>query len=129
MLQCCFCCDKNDGDLKNECKAEFKKIEDYITCNKLAQNYLKMICFLMSNENKSQVAENFSIYACNGIITQQNVEKYFVYNDKQLIWKNHTEHVILKLSIAKDINSKLRHYAPTTTLKSLYFCFECSHSY
>ena len=77
----------------------------------------------MSNENKSQVAKNFYINARNGIITQQNVVNYLgEHIDKQLTWKNHIKHVIQKQSIARGIFSKLRHHAPTTISRSIYFC-------
>ena len=83
----------------------------------------------MSNEIKNIVAENFCINARNEIvITQQNVVKYLeVHFDKQLTWKNHIEHVIQKLSLARDVISKLRHHAPTTALRSVYFCLVYSH--
>ena len=107
-----LCCDKNVANLKIKCETEFIKIEDWIMCNKLILNYSKTNCLLISNENKKTSSENFHIIARNGIITEQNVVKYLgVYNDKQLTWKIHIEHVIQTLSIARDIFSKLRHYA------------------
>ena len=91
-------------------------------------NYLETNCLLLSNENKSQDAENFCINAYNGIVTQQNVVKYLsVHIDKQLTWKNHIEHVIQKLSIARGVSSKLRHHAPTAVLRRVYFCLVYSH--
>ena len=123
-----LCWDKNVDDLKIKCESKFIKIKDWITSNKLTLNYSKTNCFLMSNENKSQVAKNFCINACNGLVTQQNVVKYLgVHIDKQLTWKNHFKHVIQKLSIARNIISKLRHHALTTALRSVYFFLVYSH--
>ena len=80
-----LCWDKNVDDLKIKCESEFIKIEDRITSNKLTLNYSKTNCLLMSNENKSQVFENFCINARNENITQQNVVKYLgVHIDKRL---------------------------------------------
>ena len=75
-----LCWDKNVNDLKTTRESEFIKIEDWITYNKLTLNYLKTKCLLLSNENKSQVAENFGINVRNGIVTQQNVVKYLGIN-------------------------------------------------
>ena len=89
---------------------------------KLTLNYLKTNCLL-------QVVQNFCINALNGIIIQQqNVVNYLgVYIDKQLTWLIHIEHVVQKLSMARGIISKLRHYFPTTILRSVYFCLVYSH--
>ena len=75
-----LCWNKKVNDLKIRCESEFIKVEDWITCNKLTLNYLKINCLLLSNENKSQVAENFCSKARNGIVTQQNVVKYLDIN-------------------------------------------------
>ena len=58
----------------------------------------------------------------NGPLPNKSAVKYLsVIIDHRLTWKEHTRHVVQKLSTAKGILSKLRHHAPQSVLLNVYY--------
>ena len=63
----------------------------------------------------------------NRNITQLNVVKYLgVYVNKQLSFQHHIQSVVKKITTARCVVSKLRHYAPPSILRNVFFSIACS---
>ena len=81
-----------------------------------------------TDKAKIPIAKNHASVYSNGNITEQNVVKYLgVYVGKQLSLQHHTQSVVIKLTTARGIISKLRHYAPPSILRNVYFSIAYSH--
>ena len=79
---------------------------------------------LSLNEDKTKVIIFHSKQRKTNILIPCNYVKYLgVYIDKNLYWNIHTQ----KLSRANGILSKLRYFAPLTTLISVYYSIFYSH--
>ena len=101
-------------------KKKFKKLK--VGSNKLTINHTKSNCKFFLKPSKNIDCKNLYIRALNGNITEQNVVKYLgVYVDKQLSWQHHIQSIVKKLTTARGIISKLRHYAPPSILRNVYF--------
>ena len=121
------CADKNLEKLKMEAENNFRKIENWISCNKLTPNYKKTNCVLF-NSKRSEPQIQFSINTSNSPIASTDVIKYLgVWIDNKLTWKNHIHFVVEKLCIAKGVICKLCHYILNTVLQSVYFGIVYSH--
>ena len=117
----------HDG-LKSKSEKEFQKIESWVISNKLTFNYTKTNCVFFLKSSKNIDCKSLCIRALNGNITEQNVVKYLgVYVDKQLSWPHHTQSIVKKLTTARGTISKLRHYAPPSILRNVYFSIAYSH--
>ena len=117
-----LCKDKTHDGLKSKSEKEFQKIESWVISNKLTINYTKTNCVFFLKPSKNIDCKNLCIRAFNGNITEQNVDKYLeVCVDKQLSWQHHIQSIVKKLTTARGIISKLRHYAPPPILKNVYF--------
>ena len=123
-----LCKDKTHDRLKSKSEKEFQKIESLVISNKLTINYTKTNCLFFLKPSKNIDCKNLCICALNGNITEQNVVKYLrVYVDKQLSWQHHIQSIVKKLTTARGIFSKLRHYAPPSILRNVYFSTAHSH--
>ena len=79
-------------------------------------------------KNKSNCDDNFCVNTNNGPITPKSVIKYRgFFIDHNLTWKNHIQSVEEKLCTARGILSKLRYYASTSVLRSVYFGIAYPH--
>ena len=109
-------------------KKKIQKIESWVISNKLAINYTKTNCVFFLHSSKNTDTKKSCIRALNGNITEQNVVKYLgIYVDKQLSWQHHTQSIAKKLTTARGIISKLRHYAPPSILRNVYFSIAFSY--
>ena len=120
--------DKTHDGLKSKSEKEIQKIESWVISNKLIINSTKTNCLFFLKRSKNIHCKNLCIRALNGSITELNVVKYLgVYVDKQLSWQHHIQSIVKKLITARDIISKLRHYAPPSILRNVYFSIAFSH--
>ena len=119
---------KADDGLIFKSEKEFQKIESWVISKKLTINYTKTNRVFFLKPSKNIDCKSLCIRALNGNITEQNVDKYLgVYVDKQLSWQHHIQSIVKKLTKARDIISKLRHYAPSSILRNVYFSIAYSH--
>ena len=66
--------------------------------------------------------DNFSIYTEKGPIEVKNTIKYLgVLIDSKLSWTTHIHHIAKKLSMARGILLKIKHFAPKSVLRNVYF--------
>ena len=94
------CANKNLEKLKMDAENNFRKIENWISCNKLTLNYKKTNCVLF-NSKRSEPQIQFGINTSNSPIVSTDVIKYLgVWIDSKLTWKNHIHFVVEKLCIA-----------------------------
>ena len=123
-----LCKDKTHDELKSKSDIEIQKIESWVISNKLTINSTKTNCLFFLKPSKNIHCKNLCIRALNGNITELNVVKYLGANvDKQLSWQHHIQSIVKKLTTARDIISKLRHYAPPSILRNVYFSIAFSY--
>ena len=116
---------ENITTLQTEINKEFKKIDNWMKCNKLSLNYSKTSYMLISN--KCVKPQSFKISLNNVDIKCVEYMKYFgVLLDNKLNWKAHVSGLCSKLSRVCGIFYKLWHYVPLNTL-IVYFSLVQSH--
>ena len=124
-----LCNNKTCDRLKIKSEAEMHHIESWVTANKLTINYSKTNFVLFSNKTYTKEKDKLCIRTRNGnTITQQKSVKYLgVLLDNELSWEQHTKSVVKKLTIARGIISEVRHFAPLSVLRNVYFSIVYSH--
>ena len=124
-----LCNDKSRDGLNIKSEAEMHLIESWVTANKLTINYSKTNFILFSSQTYTEKKDEFCIRARNGsnIAEQKSVKYLGVLLDNKLSWEHHTKSVVKKLTIARGIISKLRHYVPLSVLRNVYFSLVYSH--
>ena len=117
--------DKNLKSLKLSVNLELNKVYDWLTANKLTLNikksnfviycpaqrklaYQPKIVIFDNEQNKKVALEHKDYVKYLGILI-----------DKNLSWKHHTDHVIIKVSRTVGLIAKLRHFLPTHTLLNI----------
>ena len=92
-------------------------------------NYSKTNFVSFSNQTYAEEKDKLCIRSRNGTtITQQKSVKYLrVFLDYKLSLEQHTKSVVKKLTIARGIISKLRHFAHLSVLRNVYFSIVHSH--
>ena len=124
-----LCNDKTCDGLKIKSEAEMHHIESWVTTNKLTINYSKTNFVLFSNKTYTKEKDKLCIRARNGnAITQQKSVKYLgVLLHNKLSWEQHTKSGVKKLTITRGIISKLRHFAPLSVSRNMYFSIVYTH--
>ncbi len=114
---------KNLKELESIVNNELSKVSDWLIANKLTLNVDKSN-FLLISPSRKNTTNKINLSINNEAIAQKDCIKYLgVLLDKNLSWKNHIQHVKLKLSKGIGILAKLRHYVPQNILKNLYYAF------
>ena len=109
----------NLKELQTRINFEMKKVEDWMSGNKLSLNHTKTN-FMLINKKGKQSAIN--LYINNTKIKQVNEIKYLgITIDSTLSWKSHIKQVEKKLSRACGMISKLRYYVNAKCLRSFYY--------
>ena len=105
---------------------ELNKVYDWLTANKLTLNikksnfvifcpaqrklsYQPKIVIFDNKQNKAVALEHKDYLKYLGILIYKN-----------LSWKHHIDHIIIKVSRTIGLITKLRHFLPTHTLLNLY---------
>ena len=77
---------------------------------------------MLFSRSKSTAVNNFATNTSDRPLTNKNVIKYLgVLFDNKLNWKQHIQHVLAKLCIARGVLMKLRHYVSVAPLRKIYF--------
>ena len=78
--------------------------------------------------NKNAAVSSFNLSINNNLIEEtDDVEFLGVHLDNKLSWKIHVDMLTRKLSKVCGVIHKLRHYAPFSTLKLVYYAMFHSH--
>ena len=102
---------------------EMRKIESWMSCNKLSINYKKTKYMLLQRQPNQTP---FTLYINDNRIEQVNCFKYLgVRIDDKLTWKDHIKYIEGKLSSACGAMYRLRQVVNQKCLRSFYF----AHAY
>ena len=117
----------NDRDLQNLNKtanAEVKKIENWLSSDKLTLNHDKTNFMLFTPRKK--FLHNFAPNMHNKSVNKTSVAKYLGIH-VNLKWNDHIKHLCKKVSQICGLFCYLRHYVRQNTLLMLYNSFVLSH--
>ena len=114
--------------LESNINYDLKSLTEWLRANRLSLNVVKTKLLLFCSKSNKHIEDNISI-KLQGIklIPTDHVKYLGLYIDKNLSWNYHIKQLSLKLSRANGIISKLRHYAPTETILSVYYAIFYSH--
>ena len=122
-----FFSDQNLRNLENIVNHELTKVSDWLTANKLTLNVEKSN-FLIITSKQQNLSYQVDLKINNKSIIQKDYIKYLgVILDKNLNWKQHIQHVNMKISKGIGILAKMRHFVPAQILRNLYFAFIAPH--
>ena len=129
---------ENKSEAANVLNIELSKISEWLAANKLSLNVSKSKLLVFNNQRKKRKNntdvnvndvtvndEEEILISINGE-TLEEVEfaKYLgVLIDNKLNWSYQINAIILKLSKGTGLLAKIRHFAPSSTTRSLYFSF------
>ena len=95
--------------------------------NEHSLNYKKSNCVVFTQDN-CNTFKDFCFMTNNGITGAKNVVRYSgVLIDSIKTWEYYAQFIIDKLCKAKGILSKLRHHAPISVLRNVYYGITYSH--
>ena len=138
---------KNKSEATNILNTELSKICQWLSANKLSLNVKKskLLVFTKQKDNinnsaadddhinsteNDNITENDDSYdkvklMLNGeILEEVEYAKYLgILIDNKLNWSNQINAINLKLSKGTGLFAKIRHYVPSSVLRSLYFSF------
>ena len=119
---------KNPLDIQETVNNELANISDWLSANRLSLNVGKSKLLYFTNNSRNELAK-IEIKINNQILAEVSDAKYLgVYIDNKLQWETHINNIKLRLSKGIGILAKIRHYVPSTVLRSLYFTFINSHT-
>ena len=99
-----------------------------MSANRLSLNVGKSKLLYFTNNDRGILKAN-DIKINNQILAEVSNAKYLgVHIDNKLQWNTHINNVKLRLSKGVSILAKIRHYVPSSVLRSLYFTFINSHT-
>ena len=114
--------DKDPLELQNTLNTELKKIESWLTVNKLSLNIEKTKYIIFSSPRRIPNYNNIKIYFYNKLIERVNSTTFLgVIIDKHLKWKEHIQSVRLKLSRILGILYKIKHLLNLKTFHAIYY--------
>ena len=107
---------------------DLKSLSEWLKSNRLSLNVGKTKLLIFRSKNNKTPLNNISIKIQGvKIIPSTHVKYLRVYVDEYLSWNYHIKELSNKLSRANGIISKLRHYAPKSTIISVYYAIFYSH--
>ena len=103
-------------------------ISQWLAANKLSLNVGKSKLLIFTNQ-KSKNNEDIELFINGERLKEVDFAKYLgVLIDNKLNWTNQIDAINLKLSKGTGLLAKIRHYAPKTVLRSLFFSFINPHT-
>ena len=120
-----FASDKNLNDLYNRTNNELKLIGQWILANKLTINFDKTHYLIFS---RARVIHEGSLWMLGVNIPRKEVTKFLgVYVDHKLTWKQHVEHLCLRISKSIGVLYSIRKCLSLSTKKMLYYSLVYPH--
>ena len=118
---------KSPKKLQNLLNLDLKYLYRWLLANKISLNKTKTELIMFHKPNVS-INFNFKIKINGFRIEPTNRVKYLgIYLDSTLSGKSQTDMLCTKLRRANGMLSKVRHYVPTTELRSIYHAIFSSH--
>ena len=106
---------------------DLKDLSNWLKVNKISFNVGKTELVLFTS-SKKQLDHDLKIKLNGKRLYETDSVKYLgIQSDKRLTWKQHINHVALKLNKANSMLSKLRHVLDIKTLGSVYYAIFESH--
>ena len=103
---------------------ELSKIAEWLAANKLSLNVSKSKLLIFSNKRTSTDNNDTALFINGEKLKEVDHAKYLgALIDNKLNWSYHINAVNLKLSKGVGLLAKIRHYVPSSILRSLYFSF------
>ena len=119
---------KDAKTIEETINRELANISDWLSANRLSLNVGKSKLLYFTNNDRN-LLKNIDIKINNQILAEVSHAKYLgVYLDNKLQWDVHINNIKLRLSKGVSILAKIRHYVPSSVLRSLYFTFINSHT-
>lgn len=118
---------KNIEELEKIYNKELKKVKNWLDANKLSLNVSKSNMILFK-KNRTKTNQKLTIKIMDEEIKEKEYTKYLgILIDNKLTWKQHINHVNLKVTKGLAILYKLRNYVSEQILRMLYFSFIQPH--
>ena len=119
---------KDLNSLKKVINSDIREVMEWLNSNRLSLN-VKMSKLLLFQSKQSKIdLSSFSVSLSGTKMTPENDVKYLgMQIDNNLSWDAHIHNLSTKLGRANGILSKLRHFIPKNTLKSVYYAVFHSH--
>ena len=111
--------------IKKQVNYDLKNLSNWLKANKISLNVGKTELVLFTS-SKKQLDCDLKIKLNGKRLYEANSVKYLGI-DRRLTWKQHINHVALKLNKANAMLSKLRHILDIKTLRSVYYAIFESH--
>ena len=129
---------KNQHDAVPILNAELSNISHWLAANKLSLNVGKSKLLIFTNQKSkakgskpNETGSNLEteLFINGERLKEVNFAKYLgVLIDNKLKWTNQIDAINLKLSKGIGLLAKIRHYVPSSVLRSLYFSFINPHT-
>ena len=125
---CLLYANKNLKSLETNLNYDLKSCSEWLKSNRLSLNIKKTELLLFHSKSEIPNQRNISIKLMNKRIEPSLSVKYLgLHIDNKLSWNYHIKRLSKTLSRANGILSKLRHFAPKSTLISVYNSIFYSH--
>ena len=115
---------ENKAEGEKVLNTELSKIAEWLAANKLSLNVSKSKLLIFSNKRTSTDNNDTALFINGEKLKEVDHAKYLgALIDNKLNWSYHINAVNLKLSKGVGLLAKIRHYVPSSILRSLYFSF------
>ena len=117
----------NFKQLQKEANKELKKINRWLTINKLTLNISKSKFMIVKRHTKDNI-ENVQLKINGKKLERCSSYKYLgIYIDEKLEWKTHVKYVCEKVGRASGMLARLRYCVNRDLLKEVYYALVSSH--
>ena len=119
--------DKSLKSLQKKVNIDLKLLCHWLNSNKISLN-AKKTEYILFRQKQKIINFNLKLKLNGKMLFPSNYLKYLgIFLDEHLNWKKHTDILSSKLRRANGALSKLRHFVPPGTLKSVYYAIFDSH--